>query len=80
MTATTEEIYARLEREQQRHLEELKDYLRIPSVSTDPAHAGDVDRCAEWLLERMREAGLATEKIATAGHPLVYAEWTGAAP
>jgi acetylornithine deacetylase/succinyl-diaminopimelate desuccinylase-like protein len=78
VTATTQDVYTRLEREQDRHLEELKQYLRIPSISTDPAHAGDVDRCADWLIERMQEAGLTTEKIATARHPLVYAEWTGA--
>jgi acetylornithine deacetylase/succinyl-diaminopimelate desuccinylase-like protein len=77
---TTQDVFARLERERQRHLEELLDYLRIPSISTDPAYAGEVGRCADWLIERMREAGLTAEKIATAGHPLVYAEWLGAGP
>jgi acetylornithine deacetylase/succinyl-diaminopimelate desuccinylase-like protein len=79
MTAT-QDVFQRLERERPRHLEELCDYLRIPSISTDPAHAADIDRCADWLLEKMRAAGLTAEKIATAGNPLVYAEWTGAGP
>jgi acetylornithine deacetylase/succinyl-diaminopimelate desuccinylase-like protein len=76
----TRDVFARLERERQIHLDELLQYLRIPSISTDPAYAGEVGRCADWLIERMREAGLAAEKIPTAGHPLVYAEWLGAGP
>ena len=60
------------------HLEELKEYLRIPSISTDPAYAKDVDRCADWLLAKMTDAGLEAEKIETSGHPLVYGEWLGA--
>jgi acetylornithine deacetylase/succinyl-diaminopimelate desuccinylase-like protein len=80
MTVSTHDVYARLEQARERHLDELEQYLRIPSVSTDPAHQADVERCADWLLDRMRAAGLTAEKIATAGHPLVYAEWTGAGP
>lgn len=80
MTSNSQDVLARLERERERHLEELFEYLRIPSISTDPAHRDDVARCADWLLARLSEAGLATEKIATAGHPLVYGEWMGAGP
>ncbi len=80
MTSNSQDVFARLERERERHLEELFEYLRIPSISTDPAHRDDVARCADWLLARLSEAGLATEKIATAGHPLVYGEWLGAGP
>ena len=60
------------------HLEELKEYLRIPSISTDPAYREDIDRCADWLVAKMSEAGLEAEKIETSGHPLVYGEWLGA--
>jgi acetylornithine deacetylase/succinyl-diaminopimelate desuccinylase-like protein len=68
-----------VEREKGRFLAELEDYLRIPSISTDPEYAPQVERCAEWLMTRMREAGLTTvEKIDAGGHPLVYGEWTGA--
>jgi acetylornithine deacetylase/succinyl-diaminopimelate desuccinylase-like protein len=56
----------------------LKEYLRIPSISTDPAYQPDVLRCADHLVGRMREAGLTAERIETAGHPLVYGEWLGA--
>jgi acetylornithine deacetylase/succinyl-diaminopimelate desuccinylase-like protein len=78
MTVSTQDVFTRLERERGRHLEELKEYLRIPSISTDPDHRADVERCSDWLLARMKDAGLTARKIATAGHPLVYAEWMGA--
>jgi len=78
MTSSTDDVFTRLERDRDRHLEELKEYLRIPSISTDPAYAAEVDRCADWLLTRMQAAGLTTEKVATDRHPLVYGEWTGA--
>jgi acetylornithine deacetylase/succinyl-diaminopimelate desuccinylase-like protein len=74
----TSDVLQRIEREQGRYLEELKDYLRIPSISTDPAYKADVLRCAEFLLARMREAGLQAELIPTEGNPLVYGEWLGA--
>ncbi len=80
MTTKTSDVFAHVEHEKGRYLEELKDYLRIPSVSTDPEHQGDVERCADWLCDRMKAAGLRVEKISTAGHPLVYGEWLGAGP
>jgi acetylornithine deacetylase/succinyl-diaminopimelate desuccinylase-like protein len=66
---------------QQQHLNELIEFLRIPSVSTLPEHRADVQRAAEWLAENMRRAGLsAVEVFPTAGHPVVYGEWMGAGP
>jgi acetylornithine deacetylase/succinyl-diaminopimelate desuccinylase-like protein len=71
----------------QRFVEELKELLRIPSVSTAPEHAGDVRKAAEWAAEKLRAAGLENVRlIETAsekhkgGHPLVYAEWMHAEP
>ncbi len=56
-------------------VDELKDFLRIPSVSTDPNHAGDVRKAAEWLADHMRALGIGTVDIMeTAGHPIVYGE------
>ena len=62
---------------QERYLAELKDFLRIPSVSTDPAHTGDVRRAAEWVAADLRRSGLErVEMVEAAGrHPLVYADW-----
>src|SRR5690606_39029046 len=61
-----------------RFREELHEFLRIPSVSTDAGYAEDVKRAANWLASNMRAAGLDAKVIATGGHPLVYGEWLGA--
>ena len=59
-----------------RLLDELKDFIRIPSVSTAPEHKADVDRCAHFVADALRAASLENiEIIPTAGHPLVYADW-----
>lgn len=58
------------------HLEELKDFLRIPSVSTQPEHSTDVARAAEWLATEMARVGLEHVQVfQTPGYPLVYADW-----
>ncbi|HSM50525.1 MAG TPA: dipeptidase [Thermoanaerobaculia bacterium] len=72
------DVLARVEREQSQYLEELKEYIRIPSISTDPEYKGEVLRCAGFLADQLRAAGLTVETIETGGHPLVYAEWLGA--
>ena len=57
-------------------VEELKAFLRIPSVSTKSEHKGDVQKAAEWLAGEMRAIGLEHVQILpTAGHPVVYADW-----
>jgi acetylornithine deacetylase/succinyl-diaminopimelate desuccinylase-like protein len=57
---------------------ELCDLLRIPSISTLPAHREDTRAAARWIADHLRSIGLDTELIESQGHPLVYAEWTGA--
>jgi acetylornithine deacetylase/succinyl-diaminopimelate desuccinylase-like protein len=69
-----------LRQNRDRALDELKAWLRIPSVSAKSEHRADTARAADWLAERMRAAGLTTvEVIPTAGHPVVLGEWRGAA-
>ncbi|MDW8171626.1 MAG: dipeptidase [Anaerolineae bacterium] len=59
-----------------RFVDQLLELLRIPSVSTDPAYKGEVQRAAEWIAEDMRRIGLDdVQIIPTAGHPLVYGQW-----
>src|SRR5262249_31385191 len=61
---------------QQRFLGELKDLLRIPSVSTAPEHKEDVRRAAIFVADELRRIGMENvEVIPTKGHPLVYADW-----
>lgn len=62
-----------------RFLEELKRFIRFPSVSAQTKHAGDVRRCAQWLAGHLKGIGMnGVRLIATPRHPIVYAEWTGA--
>jgi acetylornithine deacetylase/succinyl-diaminopimelate desuccinylase-like protein len=60
-------------------LSELKDLLRIPSISTLPDHVGDIQRAANWVAEHLRQVGMtAVQVYPTEGHPIVYGEWLGA--
>ncbi|MFK7969665.1 MAG: dipeptidase [Bacteroidia bacterium] len=59
----------------QRFLEELMEWLRIPSISADPAYKADVDRAADWVMEKLTALNLdKIEKYPTEGHAIVYAE------
>jgi acetylornithine deacetylase/succinyl-diaminopimelate desuccinylase-like protein len=61
---------------QQRFLSELKDLLRIPSISTLPQHKDDVRRAAQFIADELIRIGIENvEVIKTAGHPLVYGDW-----
>jgi acetylornithine deacetylase/succinyl-diaminopimelate desuccinylase-like protein len=61
---------------QQRFLGELKNLLRIPSISTLDEHKGDVQRAAEFVANELRRIGMENvEVISTKGHPLLYADW-----
>ena len=65
-----------IEQNKSRLLDELKEFLRIPSVSTLLEHAGDIQRAARFVAESLKAAGLEhVEIIPTARHPLVYADW-----
>ena len=70
-----------------RFVEELKELLRIPSVSTAPEHVGDVRKAAEFVADGLRAAGMenvrlieTTSATHPGGHPLVYADWLQAEP
>src|ERR1700693_986822 len=64
-----------IESKRDEHLNELKEFLRIPSVSTKSEHKPDIERAAHWVAEKLRAAGLGNVQITpTKMHPLVYAE------
>lgn len=64
-----------IESNRDRFLEELFELLRIPSVSADPAFAGDVQKCAELVAKQLEAAGGENvEIIPTEGYPVVYGE------
>jgi acetylornithine deacetylase/succinyl-diaminopimelate desuccinylase-like protein len=57
-------------------LDDLAEWLRIPSVSAQPDHAPDVRRSADWLAATLRETGFPTAEVwPTPGAPAVFAEW-----
>ena len=57
----------------ERFFEELYSLLRIPSVSAKPEHREDMYKCAERLVELLKEAGADRAEVCpTAGHPVVY--------
>jgi acetylornithine deacetylase/succinyl-diaminopimelate desuccinylase-like protein len=65
-----------LEETREQGLRELDDFLRIPSISSQPERASDVRRAAGHLAEQYQRIGLENaEVIETAGHPVVYADW-----
>jgi acetylornithine deacetylase/succinyl-diaminopimelate desuccinylase-like protein len=74
------DIDAWFTREDRRIRAELDDFLKIPSVSARSEHAGDMRRCADWLAERIRVAGMTATVHSTPGHPIVVGEWRGAGP
>lgn len=60
-------------------VEELKDLIRIPSISSSSEHKGDVERCAQFIENAMLGIGLERAEIReTDGHPIVYGQWLGA--
>ena len=64
-----------IESKQSEHLEELKELLRIPSVSAQSEHKPDVERAARWIAEKLSAAGLdRVEIVPTKLHPIVYGE------
>ncbi|MDP3961888.1 MAG: dipeptidase [Pseudorhodobacter sp.] len=65
-----------LDAHQARSVEELVDFVRIPSVSATEAHKADVVRAGEWVVNRLIVAGAENVRMMpTAGHPVVYGDW-----
>ena len=56
------------------HLDTLKEFLRIPSVSAQSEHADDCRDAAQWVQTQLEQAGVEAELVETAGHPIVYGE------
>src|SRR5512140_1315376 len=63
-----------LNKNKTRFIDELCQYVRFPSVSAQPQHAGDMKACGEWLVEHCRRIGLEARLCPTSGHPIVVAK------
>ena len=73
MSDTLERVLEHVDASFDASLQRLEGLLRIPSVSTDPAHASDVQTCADHVAGLLREAGLDATVHQTQGHPMVVA-------
>jgi acetylornithine deacetylase/succinyl-diaminopimelate desuccinylase-like protein len=70
-----------LDSTEEQSIQELREFLSIASVSTDPGAATEVERCAQWLEQHLVTIGMPSVRIIkTARHPLVYAEDLSAGP
>ena len=56
------------------HLEDYYQFLRFPSISTDPDSAESVAECAHWLVQKLTAIGLEAKLMPTPGHPVVWAK------
>ena len=69
------EVIEYIEQNHERYLEELSEFLKIPSVSTDPRNQQDVSEAAEFVARQLQAAGMEKVEIfPTDGHPIVYGE------
>lgn len=73
-------ILARIDADLDPALTRLFDLLAIPSISTDPAHAPDVRRAAEWLRDDLASMGFEAALHDTPGHPMVVGQFGGPGP
>ncbi len=73
-----EEVVQYLEAHAERFVEDLKTFLRIPSVSADSTYKADVRKAAEFVKDQLASTGLETELYETAGNPIIFASWQGA--
>ena len=64
-----------LKQHEDESIEQLKDFLRIPSISALSDHKDDVRRAGKWVTEFLNKIGLETELCETGGHPCVVAEY-----
>lgn len=71
-----EQVLAYLRENKERLLGQLKQFLAIPSISTDSSHKEDVEKAAQFIISYIKEIGFSdVELIETKGHPVVYAEY-----
>ncbi len=74
-TTSMQDVTSYIENNRQRYLDELGEFLRIPSISTESKHCEDVKKAAEYVAAQLRDAGMTKVEIfPTGGHPIVYGE------
>ena len=74
------DVLSRIDADLPAATDRLIELLRIPSISTDPAFQADCDTAADWLVADLNSLGIATQKRATPGHPMVVGHLDGDGP
>ena len=74
-----QEVIDYIKKNKENYINELKEFLSIPSISTLPENKKDILKCAQFVSDKLKEAGMSRVEIfKTEGHPIVYGEWLGA--
>ncbi len=80
MTTQREAAIQYVRKNKEKFLGSLKDFLNIPSISTDPTHNSDMRHAADWVAAQLRALGMQKVQLfPTPRHPIVYGEYLGAA-
>ena len=72
---TEQKISSAIEDAKARFVDELFEWLRIPSISTDVSYKQDVEKAATYIIDKLKALGADTTLFSTPGHPIVYAEY-----
>jgi acetylornithine deacetylase/succinyl-diaminopimelate desuccinylase-like protein len=73
------EVVPYIQANRDKYIDELKDFLKIQSISTLPEHKDAINDAAEFVAGKLKSAGISRINVfKTEGHPIVYAEWLGA--
>lgn len=75
------EVLKLLDKSHHAALGRLFEFLRIPSVSTDPAYMEPCRKAAEWCVQELKDIGFASARtVETSGHPIVVAHDRNSVP
>jgi acetylornithine deacetylase/succinyl-diaminopimelate desuccinylase-like protein len=74
MTVIPADVLKHIQTNNDQRIDQLIEFISIPSISASSASTGDMRRAAEWLLEEAKRLGFKGNIIETPGHPVVYAE------
>ena len=75
MSDQVDAVLQHLDADQDSALARLFEFVRIPSISTDPAHADDCQSAAEWCVAMLRDIGIEADVRPTTGHPMVVGQY-----
>ncbi len=74
-----QEVIDFIRNNKENYINELNEFLKIPSISTLPENKDDMLKCAQFVSGKLKNAGMSRVEIfKTEGHPIVYGEWLGA--